>query len=1069
MARGVLGDGDIARDVRRARALMGLTPTPAGTTDHGGLLGLDDDDHPWAVHISAPRTITAQHTFAPSAPQAPFLLGANAQGQTVVGLRADQLDKSILAGAGLTGGGQLIADRTLAVGAGAGITVNADDVALTTPGTLTVASANSSAGSHTHAITSSSNPGAAASLLATNASGHLQLARLGAGVAPVVPLHALSTGEQLRLSYDASNYASFTVSASAGLTLGTSSTGSLFLSPAGDVVLNPAGNDVYPQSNYDLNLGLINRKFLTLHAAELWVETLVAQETAASILGRILVGVNATTLTRDLGSNLVLNGGFEAAGGGGADVFANWVETAGGTGSSITNDTVVFHGGAHAVKLTSGSLGASPSVSQVFTITGGVSYSLSFWTRGDGSAAGLYAVWDVTNSSWITTATSTGVSAATWTKVYVTFKPPAGCTSVQVYFYAATGSHFAHFDDVNLAEADVYTKHEGMDVDDTGYAEAHGRVEFFKVTVDGGATGSGDYLYVVDRDLDGTGSNEWYAGDTIANTGQTGDGFIDIYALNGVAAPSHYGPAIVGNVRNSSVHNDWSETWAVGNLNGKYGYSTNLNGAAFGKYADNSTFITIETTNGLRFHRRFMGASAITSQFQADGDIFIGSNTTSPATTYFAIFAQSQTYNGETMAQGDMLIADNTAGQANILWDKSAGQFLFRGGTTVQAYVDTDGTLRAGGGAVVLGSGGVSVLAPASYTSTNAYKFVDGSGNDVAGMRIKDPFGIRDFDIYVNGVSSSDVTGGMTVNAIGGGHASAGLTADSGSNGISFILTSIPAASTTYATLTGDLKIRDGLRVGSTSSSAANGEIWAAGSIYAGDTSNAGMTLGLTLNQGAADDEILSLKSSDVAHGVTSITETDTYLMLKKYDPDAGGGRWYGLSEATVGFGVAGIGTTEDATRSTAGVAPIVLASYVKSGTSVANPGADKNILAVRSGSATRFILDSDGDSHQDVGTAWTNFDEHDDVALLNRLSAHITRQGDPLKESFRGWLESGRDELERLKLVEFNSDGHHFVNWSRMQMLQIGAIRQLAEQMERYRQALLKLGADPALLEGGQ
>ena len=39
----------------------------------------------------------------------------------------------LTAGAGLTGGGDLSADRTFTVGAGAGITVNADDVALTVP------------------------------------------------------------------------------------------------------------------------------------------------------------------------------------------------------------------------------------------------------------------------------------------------------------------------------------------------------------------------------------------------------------------------------------------------------------------------------------------------------------------------------------------------------------------------------------------------------------------------------------------------------------------------------------------------------------------------------------------------------------------------------------------------------------------------------------------------------------------------------------------------------------------------------------------------------------------------
>lgn len=60
----------------------------------------------------------------------------------------------IVAGAGLTGGGDLSASRTLNVGAGAGITVNANDVALTTPGSLSATSTNSASGSHTHAIDS---------------------------------------------------------------------------------------------------------------------------------------------------------------------------------------------------------------------------------------------------------------------------------------------------------------------------------------------------------------------------------------------------------------------------------------------------------------------------------------------------------------------------------------------------------------------------------------------------------------------------------------------------------------------------------------------------------------------------------------------------------------------------------------------------------------------------------------------------------------------------------------------------------------------------------------------------
>lgn len=65
--------------------------------------------------------------------------------------------------------------------------------AIATPGTLTVATVNSAAGAHTHAITTSANPGAAASILASDANGYLQLVRLGLGVAPTHRFHVQDT------------------------------------------------------------------------------------------------------------------------------------------------------------------------------------------------------------------------------------------------------------------------------------------------------------------------------------------------------------------------------------------------------------------------------------------------------------------------------------------------------------------------------------------------------------------------------------------------------------------------------------------------------------------------------------------------------------------------------------------------------------------------------------------------------------------------------------------------------------------------------------------------------------
>lgn len=220
------------------------------------------------------------------------------------------------------------------------------------------------------------------------------------------------------------------------------------------------------------------------------------------------------------------------------------------------------------------------------------------------------------------------------------------------------------------------------------------------------------------------------------------------------------------------------------------------------------------------------------------------------------------------------------------------------------------------------------------------------------------------------------------------------------------------------------------------------------GSIFIGDTANAFNTLGLTINQSANDNEILSLKSSDVAHGMTDITETDTYAYIHKESATAGGVRWGGVTEGAVSFYVQADYTTGDTTKLTTSVAPIMIAASKISGTNHGAMGADENIVIFRNHGTARFILDADGDSHQDVGTAWTNFDEHDDVSLLTALSMSITRSHD-VRIEFAEWVEAQKPLLERLKLVTYNEDGHHFINMSKLIMLLVGSVRQLANRIE--------------------
>lgn len=105
-----------------------------------------------------------------------------------------------------------------------------------------------------------------------------------------------------------------TVTASASVTAPLLSTsrietaaGNLTIAPVGDLLLAPAGRDVLPGSNYAVSLGALGAKYLTLHAAELWVETLVAQKEIATIGGRVLVAPT-NILSADLaaGANVLV-------------------------------------------------------------------------------------------------------------------------------------------------------------------------------------------------------------------------------------------------------------------------------------------------------------------------------------------------------------------------------------------------------------------------------------------------------------------------------------------------------------------------------------------------------------------------------------------------------------------------------------------------------------------------------------------------------------------------------------------------------------------------------------------
>jgi hypothetical protein len=135
--------------------------------------------------------------------------------------------------------------------------------------------------------------------------------------------------------------------------------------------------------------------------------------------------------------------------------------------------------------------------------------------------------------------------------------------------------------------------------------------------------------------------------------------------------------------------------------------------------------ILLDTQEGITIYHP-SGARAI--YLAPIGSAYFGRDIDDPAKTSLIIFSEGERYNQENVEAGDVMLGDNSSGRANLFWDRSTGKLEFRGGTTVQAYVDTDGSIKAGVGIVTLDEDGITIEAGTSYADQNLIDFKDSAG-----------------------------------------------------------------------------------------------------------------------------------------------------------------------------------------------------------------------------------------------------------------------------------------------------------------------------------------------------
>ena len=240
-----------------------------------------------------------------------------------------------------------------------------------------------------------------------------------------------------------------------------------------------------------------------------------------------------------------------------------------------------------------------------------------------------------------------------------------------------------------------------------------------------------------------------------------------------------------------------------------------------------------------------------------------------------------------------------------------------------------------------------------------------------------------------------------------------------------------------------------------------------AGTAYIGDTANTGMTVGLTINQGANDDQILAFKSSDVGHSMTDLTgvgDDDTYGRFGKVTSDGGGLGIDGYKDADGGGngaarlrGTLGEAAETDDTSTSAAI--VMIDAAIKSGDGRGAVASTGNAISLGNNGTLRLLIKGDGTLHATNITAGSGdldgvaLDGEDDIALIR---AHQTHRSQGIGMAMTKWdeaMQANKDDLIRVGV--YGSDGSLY-NMQRMNDLLGGAIWQghtnhmsLAEKVE--------------------
>ena len=261
------------------------------------------------------------------------------------------------------------------------------------------------------------------------------------------------------------------------------------------------------------------------------------------------------------------------------------------------------------------------------------------------------------------------------------------------------------------------------------------------------------------------------------------------------------------------------------------------------------------------------------------------------------------------------------------------------------------------------------------------------------------------------------------------------------------------------------------------------------GALLIGDTLNANMPIGLTINQGASDppDQILTLKSSDIDTGLGNVlapdVEPDDFVVFSKNSATLGGLKLMALAEddalgTVLNLEVTGGTATDVKASGGRSLAEIVFAEHNGSNAlaSVAGDGNLFGIISYDGGSySARFIVDEDGqiyataNGHTGDISVGALADSYDDAQLLRAFDHAKSADGASglIRDKWDEFIQYNEQDLIDVGVLGATMAEGGLLSVTGLQRLHNGAIwqgyvrqQEMQTRIESLEQKLLAIGA---------